>query len=99
MSSLKEEAKEYEPPQTLNVADLERVPIDFELMDRIANEGTPDEFKYKYMTIDGKDYRVPGSVIGAVKALLEKIPTLKFVQVLKSGVGLNTRYQVIPITV
>jgi hypothetical protein len=52
--------------------------------------------KYKYAEIDGKQYRVAGSIIGGVKALLEKMPNLEFVSVIKQGSGMNTKYQVIP---
>ena len=96
MATLKEEAKAYEPPRTLNIADLEKFPIDIELKDATGKNGEGDEFTYKYATIDGKDYRVAGSVIGGIKALLQKLPNLKEVSVIKSGQNLNTRYQVIP---
>ena len=31
MATIKDEAMAYEPPQTLNIADLEKFPIDLEL--------------------------------------------------------------------
>lgn len=98
MTTLKEEAQAYQPPQTLNIADLEKIPVDIELKDGKGKEGTPDEFTYKYAEINGQKYRVAGSIIGGLKALLQKMPTLKFVSVLKQGEGMNTRYQVIPWT-
>ena len=55
-------------------------------------------FVYKYAEIDGKQYRVAGSIIGGVKAILQKMPNLKEVSVIKQGQGMNTRYQVIPYT-
>jgi len=96
MATLRETAKEYQPPQTLNIADLEKIPIDIELKDGSGKTSDGEEFKYKFATIDGKDYRVAGSIIGGIKALLEKIPNLKHVSVIKQGQGMNTRYQVIP---
>ena len=98
MTSLKDESKSYEPPQTLNVADLDRVPIDYQLETAVGKDMEGKEFTYKYIEVGGKQYRVPGSVLGGIKALLTKIPTLKFVEVIKSGSGMSTRYQVIPIT-
>lgn len=98
MATIKEAAQQYEPPTTLNIADLEKIPIDLELKDGAGKDKDGVEFKYKYAVIDGKDYRVAGSILGGIKAILQKIPDLKFVSVIKQGQGMNTRYQVIPYT-
>lgn len=98
MATLKEEAQAYEPPQTLNIADLDKIPIDLELKDGIGKDKEGEEFKYKYAVVDGKQYRVAGSILGGIKAILQKMPNLKFVSVIKQGQGMNTRYQVIPYT-
>ena len=98
MATLKEAAQAYTPQQTKNIADLQEVNIEnMELQDREGtdNEGKP--FKYKVINVDGEDYRVPGSVIGSIKGILDKKPDLKRVSVSKTGTGMNTRYQVIPI--
>jgi hypothetical protein len=96
MATLREEAKQYQPPQTLNIADLEKIPIDIELKDGSGKDKEGEVFHYKYAVIDGKEYRVAGSIIGGIRALLEKIPSLGYVTVIKQGQGMNTRYQVIP---
>ena len=97
MTTIKEEAHAYEPPQTLNIADLDKIPIDLELFTGEGiNSNNGEKFTYKYSKIDNKEYRVAGSVIGGIKALLKKIPNLKYVSVIKQGAGMNTRYQVIP---
>jgi len=98
MTTLKEAAMAYVPPQTLNIADMEKIPVNIELKDGKGKEGTPDEFTYKYVELEGKKYRVAGSIIGGLKALAQKMPNLEFVSVLKQGSGMNTRYQVIPYT-
>jgi len=98
MANIKESAMAYEPPQTLNVADLEKIPIDLELKDGEGKDSAGEVFKYKFVVIEGKQYRVAGSVLGGIKAILQKMPNLKFVSVLKQGIGMNTRYQVIPYT-
>ena len=98
MESIKEAAVKYEAPTTMNVADLEKFPIDVELKDGSGKDKDGVEFKYKYAVIDGQEYRVPGSVLGGIKAILVKLPDLKFVSVIKTGQNLNTRYQVVPIT-
>ena len=97
MATLKETALAYEPPQTLNIADLEKIPVDTELKDGEGKDSEGVVFKYKYAVIEGKNYRVAGSIIGGIKALLQKIPDLKYVSVIKQGQGMNTRYQVIPV--
>ena len=99
MATIKEEAQAYQPQQTQNIADLDRVPTNLEVKEQIGKEGTPDEFKYKYVEVKGIQYRVPGVVLGDIKALLNKFPDLEYVQVLKQGAGKNTRYQVIPVAV
>ncbi len=96
MSTLKEESEKYVPPTTLNIAELNKISVDLELKDGTGKNKEGEEFTYKYVEIDKKEYRVAGSILGGIKALLEKMPNLKFVSVLKQGAGLNTRYQVIP---
>jgi hypothetical protein len=86
----------YEPPQTLNIADLDIIPISLDLKDGEGKDKDGEPFSYKYAELDGKKYRVPGSILGGIKALLKKMPNLKNVQVIKEGSGMNTRYQVIP---
>ena len=97
MATLREEAQAYTPAQTLNIADLDKIPIDVELKDGKGKTSDGEEFTYKYATINGQEYRVAGSIIGGIKALLGKIPTLKYVSVIKQGTGMNTKYQVVPL--
>ena len=96
MATLKEEAQNYVPPQTMNIADLEKIPIGIDMKDGSGKDSKGEEFKYKYAVIDGQQYRIAGSIIGGLKGLLKKMPNLQFIQVIKSGEGMNTRYQVIP---
>ena len=98
MATLKEESMAYEPPTTLNIADLDKIPIDLELKDGEGKDKEGEVFKYKYAEIEGKQYRVAGSILGGIKAILKKVPNLQFVQVIKQGSGMNTRYTVIPYT-
>lgn len=97
MGSLKEEAKAYIPPQTLNIAELERIPVNVELLDGEGKDKDDEVFKYKYIEVEGKKYRVPSTVIGGLKAILEKLPDTKFFGVVKEGSGMSTKYQVIPL--
>ena len=86
----------YEPPQTLNIADLDKIPIDIDLKDGEGKDSDGEVFTYKYAVVNGKQYRVAGSIIGGIKAILHKMPNIKFVTVVKQGQGMNTRYTVLP---
>ena len=98
MSTLKEQAKTYVKPTTKNISELDKIPIDIELLDGTGQNKKGETFKYKYVLVDNEEYRVPGTVIGGIKGLLSKIPNLKFVSVIKSGTTKeDTSYQVIPI--
>jgi hypothetical protein len=98
MATLKETAKAYVPKKTRNIAELEVVNIDnlqIENREGVNDEGK--EFKYQVAILNGEEYRVPASVLGSIKTILEAKPTLKTVRVIKKGQGFNTEYTVIPL--
>lgn len=102
MSKLKDFAKSYESSTTKNIADLPEVSIDveitddqFETIDKKTN--LPKTVKQKVITIDNVAYRVPVSVVEQLKIVLEDNPNLKKFKVKKSGTGMETKYQVIPL--
>jgi hypothetical protein len=94
MASIKEEAERYEPKQTLNIADLDRVDLSFPLEPRTGTDKDGKEFDYKVMVANGQEYRVPNTVLEEIKKMLDLKPDLKAVKVEKSGSGLSTRYTV-----
>jgi hypothetical protein len=94
MASIKEEAERYEPKQTLNIADLDRVDLSFPLEPRTGTDKEGKEFDYKVMVANGQEYRVPNTVLEEIKKMLDLKPDLKAVKVEKSGSGLSTRYTV-----
>ena len=98
MATLREEAQAYIPPQTLNIADLDKIPIDIEVKDGKGKDKEGAEFTYKYAEINKQEYRIAGSIIGGIKAILTKMPSVGFVSVIRSGSGMNTRYIVVPFT-
>ncbi len=91
-----ESAKEYEKQRTGNIADLERVSVSLELKEK-TGEYEGKEFTYSYVEVEGKDYRVPKTVLEDLKKFLSVKPDLKEFKVLKKGSGLNTEYEVIPL--
>ncbi len=94
MATLKEEAQAYEPKQTLNIADLEEVPINLQLQDGSGTDNNGNEFQYKYAELNGKEYRVPYVVLGEIKKILKLKPSVEKVNVKRQGSGLSTRYEV-----
>ena len=93
--TLKDEAKEYVPQQTKNIADLPEVSTSLVVEDRKGTNKDGDNYSYKVVVVDGEDYRVPGKVLGDLKAILEKKPNLAKFAVTKKGSGLQTAYTVI----
>jgi len=95
--TLKDEAKEYVPQQTKNIADLPEVSTSLPVEERTGVDKNNVEYKYKVVVVDGEDYRVPGKVLGDLKAILEKKANLAKFAVTKKGTGLQTQYTVIPL--
>jgi len=99
MATLKNFAKEYEPPKTKNITELEEVRTDVEIKrttktKKIMEDGKEieEEYSYFYIEVNDEQYRVPNSVLEQLKGLLEEKPDLEKVKVKKTGEGLNTKY-------
>jgi len=98
MVSLSEFAKGFTPVTTKNISDLKEVDVALNLEDREGIDKKGNTFKYKAIVVNGEDYRVPSSVIGALKVILEKKPTLKKFSVARQGKSKeDTKYTVIPL--
>lgn len=99
MATIKEEAQAFEPKASIkNIADLSEVSTDLQLgKEKGKNKESGEEFEYQFVEVNGEKYRVPGKVIGDVKAILEVNPNLQTFKVAKTGTGLETRYTVIPL--
>ena len=97
MANLKEEAMTYESTATKNIAELPKVSTDVEVLERTGTNDEGKEFSYKYIRVEGSDYRVPASVLKSLKAILEDSPLLKHFKVKKTGQGMATEYTVIPL--
>lgn len=95
--TLFDEAKEYQPPHTKNISELEIVRTDSKVVEKEYTDKDGKPFVIKVITIDNEDYRVPVSVLEQLKAIVEEKPELKTFKVKKSGEGLKTSYTVIPI--
>lgn len=98
MTTLKEQAKAYEPPQPMkNIADLDQVLVDFELETKTGTDKDGKEFSYKYIMAKGEHYRVPNTVLKQLKVHLEANPHLITFKVIKKGAGMETEYTVVPL--
>lgn len=104
MTKLNEFANSFEPAsKTKNVADLKEVSTDVELIDdefEVTDKVTKQikTVKQKVIVVDGEQYRIPNSVIGQLKVILEDNPNCKKFKVKKTGTTMDdTRYQVIPL--
>jgi len=97
MANLKETAQAYEPPQTLNIADLEVVSTDLDVQIKSGTNKEGEDFEYNVVEVEGKQYRIPNSVLTELKTILEEKPDLQKFRVKKSGQGLQTRYTVVPL--
>lgn len=95
MGSIKEEAQGYEPPQTKNIAELERIPTELQVEERTGTKKDGKSFTYNVVVLSGEDYRIPNSVLKSLKVILEEKPDLKEFKVKKTGEGLNTEYTVV----
>ena len=99
MATLSEFAKTYTPQTaTKNISELREVDTNLQLQDREDTDKAGNPFKYKVIVVDGVDYRVPNSVIGSLKVILEKKPNLKKFSVARQGkTKEDTKYTVIPL--
>jgi hypothetical protein len=97
--NLRQTAQAYQPPQTHNISELDKIDIDKTLVteeERETKEGK--SFRQNVIDVNGIKYRVPSIVLKNLKVILEKIPNLKYISVLKQGEGMETTYQVLPLT-
>jgi len=95
MATIKDAAQAYEPPQTLNIADLDKVSVEVPIEDREGKKKDNTTFKYKVAIVNGEEYRVPATVLKDLKIILETKPDCKLFKVVKEGEGMSTDYTVI----
>jgi hypothetical protein len=96
--TLKEEAQAFVPKQSKNIADLPQIDLSTPMKDGEGVDKEGAKFKYKFVEVNGEEYRVPGVVLGQIKDILESNPNMKSFKVKKSGKGLDTRYTTIPLS-
>ena len=102
MATIGNASKEYVGgSKTKNIADLEKVSTDLELVEdtfEFEKNGETKIVKQEVVLIGEEKYRVPVTVKQQLKVILEDNPELKHFKVKKTGTTKDdTRYQVIPL--
>jgi len=98
MTNIKEFAQAYEPPQAMgNISELEVVDTNLEIHDETRKNRDGEEYQVRYIIVNGNEYRVPATVLEQIQTILKAKPDLKTVKVSRSGTGMGTKYQVIPL--
>jgi len=96
MVDIKESAVNFVSKKTKNIADLDKVPVNMELFNKVVNQGTVDEFSYNYIMVNDEEYRVPAIVLKQLQAQISENPDIEFFKVKKTGTTKNdTVYTVI----
>jgi len=98
MATLKDAALSYEGKQTKNIAELPKVSTSLVVNKKEFTKEDGTVVKIDITTVDGVEYRVPASVLKALKAILEENPNLRDFKVKRTGQGLDTSYTVIPLS-
>jgi hypothetical protein len=97
MTKLSELATNYvAPTMTENIADAGLFSIDVEVTEETHTKKDGETFTVNVASINGKKYRVPSSVLEGIKAIMSVRKDVKMISIIKTGSGMNTKYQVIP---
>ncbi len=95
--NIKEFAQAYEPQKMKLISDLESVKSTIEFKTETRKDRENKDYLINFIVIDGVEYRIPISVIEQLKVVLESKPELESFKVSKTGEGMATKYQVIPL--
>jgi endo-1,4-beta-D-glucanase Y len=90
--NIRDEANAYKPAKLKNISDLNSVFVTQEVL-----EEAEVEYPYKYILVEGERYKVPVSVIAALKELIAANPKLQSFKVKQTGEGIKVKYLVIPL--
>lgn len=93
--NIKEFAKSYEPQKMKLISDLESVKANIEFTTEVRKDREDKEYTVNFVVVEEIEYRVPISVVEQLKGIIEAKPDLETFKVIKTGTGMNTKYQVI----
>lgn len=95
MKQLNDFLKDYTPPVFETIEQAGVIPTDVDIDERQEEFDGKKTVNY-YITVNGKEYRMPVSVLVALQEIMNDNPDVKSFKVLKKGEGLQTRYTTIP---
>lgn len=97
-NSLRNVAQNFESREFAGIETLERIVIDdITLYEKEFNKEDGSTFSNEMFLLDDVEYRMPKSVIAGIQAVLKVEPDTQAFRVVKSGVGMNTKYTVVPV--
>ena len=97
MVTIKDAAKTYEPKRMKNIANIEVVRTDIEIVENEKREDQDGKiYTISYIIYNDEEYRVVATVLEQLQKILVEKPDLKTFKVDKTGEGKKgTKYQVI----
>ena len=101
--TLKEVAQQEKPRTFKKIEEFKTINVNNEITTRTCMTKEGKEFTIKEISILNKEtgnterVRMPNSVLARLNVLLKNNPNLEFFRVLRTGVGMNTRYTVLPV--
>ena len=93
MSTLRETSQGYIAPPELNITDLGSIDLSVEILEGEGEKKEGGTYTYKYMEINGNEYRIPSFVLEQIKDILKLKPSVSNIKVTKTGSGRATRYK------
>jgi hypothetical protein len=90
MTTIAEDAKEYEKPKLMTVADLPEINTDWDV--QIDTEA---QYPYRFVVVNNVRYKLPEPVRAAIKKIQLVNPAAKRFKVEAEGAGKKTSYTVI----
>lgn len=97
MTTIGEQAKEYEPQRMKNIVDLEVVSVKQEFKKETRKDRDGEEYTVSFIVVEGVEYRVPISILEQLQTLIAEKPLMETFKVIKKGEGKATKYTVIPL--
>lgn len=98
MGSLKATAEDYTSQKMRNISELKSVDVNEAVLHETRNRPDGTTYEVDYIVIDGEEYRVPSSVLAALKEMLSEKPKMKTFKVKRTGTTKeDTRYTLIPL--
>ena len=103
LGSIKELAQQYQNGTFRKIEEYPFIHVNNQISERTCMTSEGKEFTIKEISILNKEtgnterVRMPNSVLAGLNVLLKDNPHLEYFRVLRTGVGMNTRYTVLPV--